>query len=81
MGYKNPLIELPEFQAVLKLPIEQRRVLASLLRAIRSRANAEAEQAWKRRKGPIAFYNRVVSTYARHIAHALTVDDRRPPRR
>jgi len=34
--------------------------------------NAEAENAWRRRKGPMAAYWRAVATYARHLAHALS---------
>ncbi|MGU2073411.1 hypothetical protein ACSETA_10695 [Pseudomonas aeruginosa] len=42
------------------------------MRELRVQANTEAENAWRRRKGPMAAYWRAVSTYARHIAHALS---------
>lgn len=42
------------------------------MRELRDAANAEAEKAWRRRKGPMAVYWRAVATYARHLAHALS---------
>lgn len=42
-----------------------------LQRRLRDQANTEAEQAWRRRKGPMAAYWRSVATYARHTAHVL----------
>lgn len=71
MGYINPLLKLPAGTDLMKLPVESRRAMASVLRALREQANAEAELAWRRRKGPMAAYWRAVSTYARHMAHAL----------
>jgi hypothetical protein len=72
MGYLNPLFNLPAGRALLALPAEQRAPLEALLRELRDQANVEAENAWRRRKGPIAAYWRAVSTYARHTAHALS---------
>lgn len=72
MGYFNPLTQLPAAQAILALPDSpEKRLLEQLLREIRHQANAEAENAWKRRKGPMAAYWRAVSTYARHLAHTF----------
>ncbi|MBR8426373.1 MULTISPECIES: hypothetical protein [Burkholderia cepacia complex] len=71
MGYKNPLLKLPAGQALQRLPAELRAPLEAVLRELREQANAEAKNAWSRRKGPIAAYWRAVSTYARHTAHAL----------
>jgi hypothetical protein len=71
MGYINPLLDLPAGQALAKLPREQRKPLADLLRSLRRQANDEADKAWARRKGPMAAYWRAVATYARHTAHAL----------
>ena len=78
MGYINPLLQLPAAQDLLALPIESRRAVASVLRALRTQANAQAEIAWSRRKGPMAAYWRAVATYARHLAHA--VEDGRAPK-
>ncbi|RZI62356.1 MAG: hypothetical protein EOP37_03370 [Rubrivivax sp.] len=72
MGYINPLLNLPAGKKLLSLPAEQRAALEPVLRELRDQANSEAENAWKRRKGPMAAYWRAVATYARHIAHALS---------
>ncbi|PTT21666.1 hypothetical protein DBR12_06240 [Acidovorax sp. HMWF029] len=74
MGYINPLLDLPAGRALLALPPKDRRAIATLMRDLRHQANAEAESAWKRRKGPMAAYWRAVSTYARHTAHALEIN-------
>jgi hypothetical protein len=71
MGYLNPLLQLPAGQALLELPADVRAPLERVLRQLRDQANQEAENAWKRRKGPMAAYWRAVATYARHSAHAL----------
>ncbi|HBP5993731.1 hypothetical protein IPC1601_21370 [Pseudomonas aeruginosa] len=72
MGYLNPLLKLPAGRALLHLPAEDRARLEALFRELRDQANTEAENAWRRRKGPMAAYWRAVSTYARHLAHALS---------
>ncbi|OVE46722.1 hypothetical protein [Chromobacterium violaceum] len=72
MGYINPLLQLPAGQALQALPAEDRRRIEAVMRQLRDQANHEAENAWRRRKGPMAAYWRAVATYARHIAHALS---------
>lgn len=72
MGYENPLLRLPAGQALMELPQEDRARIEAVMRELRDQANAEAESAWRRRKGPMAAYWRAVSTYARHTAHALS---------
>lgn len=72
MGYINPLLNLPAGRKLMSLPPEQRAALEPVLRELRDQANVEAENAWKRRKGPMAAYWRAVATYARHVAHALS---------
>ncbi|PPE72716.1 hypothetical protein C3942_16845 [Solimonas fluminis] len=72
MGYINPLLNLPAGKALLQLPAEDRARIEAVMRQLRDQANAEAENAWRRRKGPMAAYWRAVATYARHIAHALS---------
>ncbi len=72
MGYLNPLLRLPAGRALLELPAADRLRIAKVMRELREQANSEAETAWKRRKGWGAAYWRAVSTYARHVAHALT---------
>lgn len=72
MGYINPLLQLPAGKALMQLPREDRARIEAVLRELREQANAEAEAAWSRRKGPMAAYWRAVSTYSRHLAHALS---------
>ena len=72
MGHRNPLLQLAAGRALAALPANQRAPLERLLRDLRHQANAEAEKAWAKRKGPMAAYWRAVSTYARHTAHALS---------
>nr|WP_288454610.1 hypothetical protein [uncultured Pseudomonas sp.] len=74
MGYLNPLLKLPAGKALSALPAADRARIAAVMRELRTQANAEAEMAWSRRKGPMAAYWRAVSTYARHVAHALSKD-------
>lgn len=71
MGYDNPLLRLPAGKKLLALPKEDRERIEAVMRELREQANEEAENAWRRRKGPMAAYWRAVSTYARHLAHAL----------
>lgn len=77
MGYLNPLLRLPAGRALLELPAADRLRIARVMRELREQANSEAETSWRRRKGWGAAYWRAVSTYARHVAHALT---RKPER-
>lgn len=72
MGYPNPFLKLPAGRALLALPAADRARIEAVMRELRAQANIEAENAWRRRKGPMAAYWRAVSTYARHFAHALS---------
>lgn len=73
MGYINPLLNLPAGRALVALPKAERSSIEAVMRQLRDQANLEAETAWRRRKGPMAAYWRAVATYARHIAHAVSV--------
>ncbi len=75
MGYENPLLKLPAGQKLLSLPQPDRERIEAVMRELRGQANTEADNAWKRRKGPMAAYWRAVATYARHTAHALRLGD------
>lgn len=68
---RNPILDLEETAAIMALPIEQRRAIAKLIRGIARHADEKAEHCWKKRKGVLAFYWRVVCTYAKHIARAI----------
>lgn len=72
MGYENPLFKLPAGRALLDLPPVERKAIEAVMRDLRHQANTEAENAWRRRKGPMAAYWRAVATYARHVAHAVS---------
>jgi hypothetical protein len=72
MGYINPLLKLPAGRALQALPAADRARIEAVMRELREQANDEADKAWSRRKGPMAAYWRAVSTYARHLAHALS---------
>ena len=71
MGYVNPLLNLPAGRKLLGLAKEDRERIEAVMRELREQANVEAENAWRRRKGPMACYWRAVATYARHTTHAL----------
>ncbi len=68
---RNPVLSLPAAQRLRTLPPGQRRLLGNLLREIAAAADAKAECAWKKRKGPMAAYWRATCTYAKHIARAI----------
>ncbi len=72
MGYINPLLDLPAGRDLLALPKDDRRRIEKVMRDLRHQANAEADKAWRKKKGPMAAYWRAVATYARHTAHALS---------
>lgn len=68
---RNPVLKLPAARAILDLPIEQRRPLGLLLRDLAHQADRDAEAAWRKRKGMMAAYWRIVSTYAKHLARVI----------
>jgi hypothetical protein len=70
-GVRNPVLLLPTAARLCSLPLAQRQLLGDLLREIAWDADARAERAWKKRKGPMAAYWRATSTYAKHIARAV----------
>lgn len=78
MGYVNPLLDLDAGRELLALPPQDRLRIERVMRDLRKQANTEAEKAWRRRKAPMAAYWRCVSTYARHMAHALSRDTYTP---
>ncbi|WP_418145480.1 hypothetical protein ABL850_14960 [Variovorax paradoxus] len=75
MGYINPLLDLPAGRALMELPAEDRKRIEAVMRELRAHANEQAETAHRRRKGPMYAYWRAVSTYARHLAHALSTKE------
>jgi hypothetical protein len=67
---RNPVLDLPSAKRLEELPIEARIALRAVLLDLADEANDQAEDAWSRKKGPMAAYWRAVSTYAKHIARA-----------
>lgn len=67
---RNPVLELASAGRLRELPVESRVALRAVLLEIAADANRLAEDAWSRKKGPMAAYWRSVSTYAKHVARA-----------
>ncbi|MDE1905144.1 MAG: hypothetical protein KGH75_01655 [Rhodospirillales bacterium] len=75
---RNPILRLPAMQAMIdQLSPETRRLLGDLLRQLAEQSACEGERCWRRGKAVMGAYWRVVSVYAKHIAHAI---DRRSDR-
>jgi hypothetical protein len=68
---RNPILALPEVQALLDLPPESRAALASVLTGIARTKREMAEHSWRRNKGPMALYHKIVGVYAGHTARVL----------
>ena len=60
------------------LPPEAREALSGALVDLRRDARKRAQLQWRRNKAPMAFYWRVVSVYAGHLARSLRTDLHRP---
>lgn len=68
---RNPLLGLASVARIRELPEADRVAIAGLLREIAVEADAKAEAAWSKRKGPMAAYWRATCTYAKHAARAI----------
>jgi hypothetical protein len=69
---RNPIVLLPEaLSLAASLSPNQRRLFGALMCRIAAEADKNAEQAWRKRKGPMAAYWRACCTYAKHIARAI----------
>ena len=68
---RNPILALPEVQALLDLPPESRAALAAVLMGIARTKREMADHSWRRNKGPMALYHKVVGVYAGHAARVL----------
>lgn len=71
---RNPLLALPAMQrlaALLAGRPELRAAVLELLLEIRNHARASAQLSWRRNKGPMALYWKVVGVYAGHILRAI----------
>jgi DNA-binding transcriptional MerR regulator len=68
---RNPLLALPEIQALLDLPPESRQAIAKLAQALARSKRQEAEHSWRTNKGPMALYHKWAGVQARHLAQIL----------
>ncbi len=75
---RNPILALPAYQKLARLPRPAREALADLLVELGLDANERAEQCWTKHKAPMAAYWKACGVYARHIAKALRRVDRQP---
>lgn len=65
---RNPVMALPSAQRLAALDPETRAIVADLLKELAVDARARADKAWRTHKGPMAWYWKAVSVYARHIS-------------
>jgi hypothetical protein len=68
---RNPVLALAATAKLQALPADQRALLAELLEELAQDAHQRAEEAWRRRKGPMAAYWRAVGVYGRHTGRAI----------
>lgn len=69
---RNPILRLPATRAIIEqMDPESRRLLGTLLRQLADQAAVDADKCWNNGKGMMGAYWRVVSVYAKHIAHAV----------
>lgn len=71
---RNPVLGLPaaqRLQELLQGQPEIREALAQLHGELALQARQKAEQAWTKRKGPMAAYWQACGVYAKHIRHVL----------
>lgn len=69
---RNPVAADPEVAAILAaLTPEARQALRSCLMALSKRWRAQAEEAWRKHKPPMAAYWKANAVNARHLALAL----------
>lgn len=68
---RNPILRLPGFAKLKRLPRPVREALADLLWELGADASVRAEDCWRKHKAPMAAYWKACAVYARHIARAL----------
>lgn len=68
---RNPVLALPGFSKIEKLPRPVKELLADLLYELGDDANKRADECWKKHKAPMAAYWKACGVYARHIAKGL----------
>lgn len=70
---RNPMLALQEVRDAARLPLESREALRSMLVAVSKICREKGEEAWRKRKPPMAAYWKSNAVHARHLAHALAV--------
>lgn len=73
---RNPILALPAFSKIERLPLPVRQALADLLRELGDDCQERADKCWATHKAPMAAYWKAAGVYARHIAKALTRRER-----
>lgn len=68
---RNPVLSLPAFKELAKLPEDQRQAMRALYRDMAADARTKADKCWRTHKAPMAAYWKAVSVYAGHIGRAL----------
>lgn len=72
---RNPLAADPEVLAIMQQLSAQHpaaaEALRGTLRALSAKWRAQAEQSWRKHKGPMAAYHKANAVNARHLAQLL----------
>jgi hypothetical protein len=68
----NPVLALPGIKEELDaLAPAERAALRRFLLALQAKARPQAENCWRRNKGPMAVYWRCIGVYSGHLARAI----------
>lgn len=68
---RNPMLMLPEVQAIAELPADSQAALRKALQAISEACRARGNEAWRKHKPPMAAYWKANAVNARHLALAI----------
>lgn len=72
---RNPMLAIPEVQAIAALPEESCAALRDALLAISYSCRAKGNEAWRKHKPPMAAYWKANAVNARHLARAIPLTD------
>lgn len=68
---RNPMIALPEVQALAALPLDARMATRAALMAISKECRHRGNEAWAKHKAPMAAYWKANAVNLRHLALAI----------
>jgi len=71
---RNPLVALPGFKMLRRLPPESRHALRAILIDLRDDCRARADKCWRTHKAPMAAYYKAIGVYANHLSRLLKDD-------